>query len=492
MCDIDKEAKEKAEKEAKQRAAREAAEKIEREKQEKEAKERAEKEALRMSRENAAIKIQNLGRNYLAKQRVKLLKKEQAVERKVKEAKALITIQGAVRVLLAKIELKRRKNKKMAALREKQEKEEAKKELEKLKALQEKEVAATKIQSLTRGKAGRELAEKRKKEQMKDALKHKSATKIQATYKGFSQRKKYKAMKPAKAASNDKGAAGAKTSDAVAQDEWIQYYDYSSQQYYYFNPRTQEASWTLPAGATSAGDGYATSGSVADYYSDGGYGYSDGYGTAGSYYSNYKYCTVCEKEWPDWATKTCRQCKTDYCDACYNKNHFQADTKNHQWDPVNYAATEDPAAATTYEAQYCIDCNVNTATKKCEQCEDPFCDSCYDIAHKKGKKAQHKWTPLGQTGPICIECEEQSAERECDQCGDKYCAKCYTHLHRKGKKATHTWRPVGANAYGAGAADAYWNDAASNASSVSDEWIQYFDEASKRPYYYNVNTQETR
>eukprot|EP00049_Salpingoeca_infusionum_P018660 m.358220 g.358220 ORF g.358220 m.358220 type:complete len:697 (+) comp18075_c0_seq1:560-2650(+) len=39
---------------------------------------------------------------------------------------------------------------------------------------------------------------------------------------------------------------------------------------------------------------------------------------------------------------------------------------------------------------------------------------------------------------ICVECEEAIATLTCDECTDEYCEECFNLLHRKGKRAQHT------------------------------------------------------
>lgn len=33
---------------------------------------------------------------------------------------------------------------------------------------------------------------------------------------------------------------------------------------------------------------------------------------------------------------------------------------------------------------FCTQCDIQIATKRCRQCRDKFCDSCYDFIHQKG------------------------------------------------------------------------------------------------------------
>ena len=39
---------------------------------------------------------------------------------------------------------------------------------------------------------------------------------------------------------------------------------------------------------------------------------------------------------------------------------------------------------------------------------------------------------------FCVECKEKAAKVRCDQCTDEYCRICFQMQHRKGKRAGHT------------------------------------------------------
>ncbi len=36
---------------------------------------------------------------------------------------------------------------------------------------------------------------------------------------------------------------------------------------------------------------------------------------------------------------------------------------------------------------FCVQCDIQLATKRCRQCKDKFCESCYDFIHQKGNKS---------------------------------------------------------------------------------------------------------
>lgn len=89
----------------------------------------------------------------------------------------------------------------------------------------------------------------------------------------------------------------------------------------------------------------------------------------------------------------------------------------------------------------CVECEEIEASRHCEQCEDNFCDDCFDEKHAGGKRKHHTWKPMG---PVrCMECEKSKATRWCVQCDDPYCMGCYQIIHAKGKKAAHEWSKMG-------------------------------------------------
>lgn len=84
--------------------------------------------------------------------------------------------------------------------------------------------------------------------------------------------------------------------------------------------------------------------------------------------------------------------------------------------------------------------------------DDPYCESCYKTIHSKGKKARHKWTPIG---------EEKTAEEDPGQAGGEY------------------------NAGGAGGLDGFMNAEAENA------WEEHWDDEANCAYWFNATTGES-
>lgn len=89
----------------------------------------------------------------------------------------------------------------------------------------------------------------------------------------------------------------------------------------------------------------------------------------------------------------------------------------------------------------CIECEDVEASRHCEQCEDNYCDECFNATHGSGKRHTHTWVSMG---PIkCCECEKTKASRWCGACDDPYCLGCFQIIHAKGKKAAHEFTKIG-------------------------------------------------
>lgn len=171
-------------------------------------------------------------------------------------------------------------------------------------------------------------------------------------------------------------------------------------------------------------------------------------------------CIDCES---NTATRRCEQCEDIFCDACFDKAHATGRKAKHAWTDVKDAVGG-------LDVPFCIECEAQPSTKKCDQCGDPYCDACFAAAHAKGHRREHTYTAVVRR---CVECETRPVTKVCAQCSDAYCDECYAHFHRKGNKAKHTWTRVSA------------------LEEAAQEWLEYWDDTYQRPYFYNAFTQET-
>ncbi|OQS04536.1 hypothetical protein THRCLA_03243, partial [Thraustotheca clavata] len=266
---------------------------------------REKEEATKQAEENAHLllgqsmihleKIKSLEIARMEEQRLKLEKK-QTIEatKRIEQERAALKIQAFVRAQLGRRKLKRiqaeqkrqldaiKDVQERAILKAKLEKEEAKRRLEAALAEEERahEQEERELQLLL---AQKQIREKQRIAERK--AKDVAARKIQALGKGYLARQKEKEMKRKIQAEQRKREkelqATLKAMEEAApptQDEWVEYWDENAQASYFFNIRTQEASWTKP-GHTNAKDvaaqllSYSSAISTQDYTQDnyGGY-----------------------------------------------------------------------------------------------------------------------------------------------------------------------------------------------------------------------------
>jgi hypothetical protein len=124
------------------------------------------------------------------------------------------------------------------------------------------------------------------------------------------------------------------------------------------------------------------------------------------------------------------------------------------------------------------------------------------ITHKKHLPILKKQQ---QVRRFCIECESKVATKRCHQCKDRYCDSCYNTIHRKGNRRGHTSEAIG-NVLGVkdlaepkkasgkltGGLEAALERAktTSNSRPSTNQWEEHFDAAAKAKYWYNTITGE--
>lgn len=172
-------------------------------------------------------------------------------------------------------------------------------------------------------------------------------------------------------------------------------------------------------------------------------------------------CCHCHKE---EATRECHQCivhgkRQKYCFGCFHMVHQRELEMRGHSSSIMDAAWRDKIVR-------CIECKEQASTR-CAECDDNYCDNCFERIHRKGNKRLHARAPLGSEGataaeqgtdadgegakalrpPVCVECGKP-ADRECEQCGDLYCsvtwmgnAGCFAKYHGKGNRRHHTFQP---------------------------------------------------
>ncbi len=227
-------------------------------------------------------------------------------------------------------------------------------------------------------------------------------------------------------------------------------------------------------------------------------------------------CNKCRSE---DAVRQCRTCDLPYCLECFLEDHSTASKRGHLFRVlkktapppfkciecrINSAVRATPDFKRTWclncfdyvydhddelkrvgyrrfipDSKVCAECEMKLAVRECRQCDDLYCEECFQRLHKTGQKAGHSgaivnpWEKdeLKEGETYCVECEQRSADRVCDQCGDAYCEHCFKRLHAKGRKAVHTFTT--------------WED-------FQTPWEEFWDEDEQRHIYYNTKTKERR
>lgn len=201
--------------------------------------------ALAMRKDQAMLKIQAICLKHIAKRRIEKLQQAQALQ--------------------------------MASLKDEEERN-------RLKVVQEKEMALARLKAImdeeTRAREQEikalemQMLERARAEKERIARRNSSAMKIQSLARGYLGRLRVKAIQDkiererdarAKAIEATLAEAEAKVAEALAGDsvgnddeetaveegEWVEYWDENAQASYFYNTRTQEASWTRPVSAPS-------------------------------------------------------------------------------------------------------------------------------------------------------------------------------------------------------------------------------------------------
>jgi hypothetical protein len=90
----------------------------------------------------------------------------------------------------------------------------------------------------------------------------------------------------------------------------------------------------------------------------------------------------------------------------------------------------------------------------------------------------------------CVECMQVMATRRCTTCLDRYCDNCWPIIHRAGRKRQHAWDVIDIKAEEAidGSSLGFGSSVASG--EIGSEWVEYFDDSAGSSYWYNVNTAE--
>ncbi|EQC41630.1 hypothetical protein SDRG_01588 [Saprolegnia diclina VS20] len=201
--------------------------------------------ANRVARERAALQIQAFVRASLSRKRLKRIQEDQ---KRQLEAIKDVQERALLKARLEKEEVKRRLLEALedeARVREQEERElalvlEQKKirEQQRLAERKAKDVAARRIQAAGKGYVAR-----------------RQVRSMQAKIEAERKRRDAQAAQEAATAAAEEAAAAARAealASTTSDDEWVEYWDENAQASYYFNIRTQEASWTKPGNTNPA------------------------------------------------------------------------------------------------------------------------------------------------------------------------------------------------------------------------------------------------
>ncbi|KAG6623744.1 Transcriptional activator Myb [Phytophthora cinnamomi] len=281
-------------------------------------------------------------------------------------------------------------------------------------------IAATRIQTMARGRRARKkLASLREEKRKRQAIRRAAAIDIQRVYRGhrarlstelklmaLRERNRMYAQAATKIQKLVRKRQAIRRVEQLRQERaarfvlqartWVEYWNEDSAKWFYYNQETGEALWAPPATGYTKADGKLVlqDGKVIDPSED-----------------DITAILAVQKAPP----------------TLNGTDNSDANTKEH----------EDEDEDDEDEDKLCVECEEEDARRQCAQCEDVFCDACYEKLHHSAKREKHTWKAIGSLR--CIECEKMRATRWCSVCEDPYCLGCFTIIHSKGNKATHQW-----------------------------------------------------
>ena len=88
----------------------------------------------------------------------------------------------------------------------------------------------------------------------------------------------------------------------------------------------------------------------------------------------------------------------------------------------------------------------------------------------------------------CVECEAHVATKRCIQCKDRYCESCYEKVHQKGYRRGHSWEPLVKVSFGEGSGSDISAERPNSPGSrpTTSQWQEVYDDAAKAKYWFNT------
>lgn len=128
---------------------------------------------------------------------------------------------------------------------------------------------------------------------------------------------------------------------------------------------------------------------------------------------------------------------------------------------------------------FCIECEVQVAARKCRQCKDRFCVQCYEVMHKKGARKAHSWEPVRTQQQAMLSTRESTLGVSKASGKDAL---------KKGKNGIAA--AANANAAGATAAGKPAGNVIGATKASKKDWEEFYDANAKAKYWFNKVTQE--
>ncbi|KAG6977370.1 hypothetical protein JG688_00000382 [Phytophthora aleatoria] len=134
---------------------------------------------------------------------------------------------------------------------------------------------------------------------------------------------------------------------------------------------------------------------------------------------------------------TCRFIHQTKADATPEKTATTKASVQSEEESESEAETEQNA-----ETRTCVECEKpGVAVWKCAKCDNSlYCDDCNSAVHRARVMAKHKRTKLPPvpTLPRCGECESNTASVRCEQCEVPFCVSCDASVHKFKSLRKHT------------------------------------------------------
>ena len=115
---------------------------------------------------------------------------------------------------------------------------------------------------------------------------------------------------------------------------------------------------------------------------------------------------------------------------------------------------------------FCVECEANVAVKRCRTCNDRYCDACYIIIHRKGKRKNHSWEPIHQDSRSV---GHSHPDTSIDKKSKRREAKGQSPKKQEQRQTI-----------------------AKPSKSTKSEWVKYYDEAARAHYWFSEVSGEAR